>query len=126
MSYLLDVNALIAWRHARAPRHEQFHAWAARTGRQNLQTCAHAELGFIRVSMQVFGYTLPQAQDALDSIKNELGGFVELAPTPCLATWANTAARTSDAYLAQVARANGLKLATFDSGIRDASAEVII
>jgi predicted nucleic acid-binding protein len=125
MSYLLDVNALIAWRHARAPHHEQFHAWAARTGQHNLQTCAHAELGFIRVSMLVFGYTLPQAQDALDSIKKELGGFVELAPTPCLATWANTAARTSDAYLVQVARANGLKLATFDSGIHDASAEMI-
>lgn len=125
MSYLLDVNALLAWRHARAPHHEKFHAWATHTGPKDLHTCAHAELGFIRVSMQVFGYTLPQAQDALESIKNQVGGFVESAPSPRLPTWANTAARTSDAYLVQVAQANGMKLATFDAGIHDPTAELI-
>jgi predicted nucleic acid-binding protein len=125
MKYLLDVNALLAWRHARAPHHDTFHAWAALTGRKNLHTCALVELGFIRVSMQVFGYTLPQAQDALDNLKEQVDGFVEMAPSPRLATWAVTAARTSDAYLVQVARANGLKLATFDSGIQDPFAELI-
>jgi hypothetical protein len=65
VNYLLDVNALVAWRHARAPHHESFHEWVGQTPRKNLRTCAHAELGFVRVSMQVFGYTLSQAQDAL-------------------------------------------------------------
>jgi predicted nucleic acid-binding protein len=125
VNYLLDVNALVAWRHARAPHHEAFHAWAARIGPARLQTCAHAELGFIRVSMQVFGYTLPQAHDALEAIKRESGGFVEAAPSPLLAAWATTPARTSDAYLVQIARANDLKLATFDSGIADPAAELI-
>jgi predicted nucleic acid-binding protein len=125
VNYLLDVNALVAWRHARAPHHETFHAWAARIGAAQLRTCAHAELGFIRVSMQVFGYTLPQAHDALEAIKHEVGGFVEAAPSPRLATWATTSARTSDAYLVQIARANDLNLATFDSGIADPAVELI-
>jgi predicted nucleic acid-binding protein len=125
VNYLLDVNALVAWRHARAPHHTAFHAWAARIGPTRLRTCAHVELGFIRVSMQVFGYTLPQAHEALAAIKRESGGFVEMAPSPRLAIWATTPARTSDAYLVQVARTNDLKLATFDSGIADPAAELI-
>jgi predicted nucleic acid-binding protein len=125
MIYLLDVNALLAWRHSRAPHHDAFHSWAARVGPTNLRTCAHAELGFIRVSMQVFAYTLHQAQDALASIKGEAGGFVKTAPSPRLAAWADTAARTADAYLAQIARTNGLRLATFDAGIKDPVTELI-
>jgi len=39
--------------------------------------------------------------------------------------WASTAGKTSDAYLAQVAHENGMRLATFDAGIRDAVAELI-
>jgi predicted nucleic acid-binding protein len=126
VNYLLDVNALIAWRHARGPHHERFHAWARRVGRARLRTCAHAELGFIRVSMQVFGYTLSQAEIALAKMKSEAGGFIELAPSPRLGAWATAAARTSDAHLAQIAAANGLRLATFDAGIEDPVTELIV
>jgi predicted nucleic acid-binding protein len=124
VSYLLDVNALCAWRHSRAAHHAAFHAWAARVGSAHLRTCALVELGFIRVSMQAFGYTLVEAQAALDDIKREAGGFVGDAPSPRLASW-STPTRTSDAYLAQVAQANGLKLATFDTGIKDPVVELI-
>ena len=117
MSFLLDVNALVAWWHGRSPHHAAFHAWAARVRPRQLRTCALTELGFIRVSMQVFGYSLRQAQDALAAIEKETGAFVEHAPPPRLADWAGTASRTSDAYLAQVAAVHGLKLATFDAEI---------
>lgn len=83
----------------------------------NLFTCAHSELGFIRISMQAFGYSLAEAQDALAEIKQKLGGFVAKAPSPRLPGWSGTAGRTSDAYLAQVAQENRLTLATFDGGI---------
>jgi len=126
VNYLLDVNALVAWWHVRAPHHDAFHEWAAHTGRQRLWTCAHGELGLIRVSMQVFAYTLAQAQAALRDIRKEAGGFVDAAPSPNLADWATTAARTSDAYLVQLARANGLRLATFDRSIKDSEAELIV
>jgi predicted nucleic acid-binding protein len=125
VKYLLDINALIAWEHANSSHHADFHAWAKRAGRANLWTCAHTELGFLRVSMQVFGYSLSQAADALALLKERAGGFVEAAPSPRLPSWASTAVKTSDAYLTQVARENGMRLATFDTGIRDAVAELI-
>jgi predicted nucleic acid-binding protein len=117
VKYLLDVNALIAWRHSTAHGHARFHAWATVTGLASLATCAHTELGFLRVSMQVFRLTLAEAQTALADIKRQTGHFAEIAPPPKLAPWANTAAKTSDAYLVQLAAAAGLELATLDTGI---------
>ena len=125
MKYLLDVNALLAWEHPASSHHADFHAWARQAGRANMWTCAHAELGFLRVSMQVFGYSLPQATEALSILKRHAGGFVEVAPSPRLPSWASAAAKTSDAYLTQIARSNGMRLATFDSGIKDTAAELI-
>jgi predicted nucleic acid-binding protein len=115
--YLLDVNALIAFRHARSPHHSAFHAWAAKVGMGNLNTCAMVELGFLRVSMQAFRYSAAQAALALVETKASLGGFVGEAPSPLLPAWADTAGMPSDAYLTQVAREAGLVLATFDRGI---------
>ena len=76
--------------------------------------------------MQVFGYSLTQAVGALSLLKSHLGGFIEVAPSPRLPRWASTGAKTSDAYLTQLARENGMRLATFDSGIKDAAAELIV
>ncbi len=117
MKYLLDVNALIAWRHVTANGHERFHVWATREGFSALATCAHSELGFLRVSMQVFSLTLVEAQTALAEMKKHTGGFIAAAPAPQLATWAAKPSQTSDAYLVQLAAAAGLTLATFDAGI---------
>jgi predicted nucleic acid-binding protein len=119
--YLLDVNALIAWRHTRSPQHNSFHGWAKKTGLAELATCALAELGFIRISMQVFDYPLADAQVALAEIKRAAGGFVNAAPSPKLAAWAKRSSLTSDAYLAQVAASAGLTLATFDTSIPGAT-----
>jgi predicted nucleic acid-binding protein len=117
VKHLLDVNALLACEHQGSPHHEVFHAWAKRTGLRNLVTCGLVELGFIRVSMQVFGYSLAQAQTALAAIKPKLGGFIETAPSPQLSSWASTPGKTTDAYLAQIAARHGLTLATFDHAI---------
>jgi predicted nucleic acid-binding protein len=125
VNYLLDVNALLAWEHGNSPHHAAFHAWAGRVGRTGLWTCAHSELGFLRVSMQVFGYNLAQATAALLELKKHAGGFVEVAPSPRLPAWAWAAAKTSDAYLTQVARANRMRLATHDAGIKDGVVELI-
>ena len=121
MKHLLDVNALVAWGQQRAPQHAQFHAGAVRQGFGELATCAHTELGFIRISMQVFGDSLADAQKQLAEFKRAAGGFVEVAPTPKLPAWTTKASQTSDAYLAQVAAFAGLTLATFDRGIPGAA-----
>lgn len=119
--HLLDVNAMLAWRHTRAPQHEVFHKWAKREGFTQLATCAHAELGFIRISMQVFDCSLADTQIALAEIKRVAGAFVADAPSPKLAAWAARPSLTSDAYLVQVAATAGLSLATFDTGIPGAT-----
>ena len=121
MKFLLDVNALIAWHHPSAQGHAPFHAWAKAQGYAQLATCAQSELGFIRISMQAYRFSLPQAQTALAEMKRAIGGFVDSAPSPKLAAWAATAARTSDAYLTQLGTTAGLKLATFDTGIPGAT-----
>lgn len=125
MKCLLEVNALVAWEHSGSPHHATFHAWAKVNGLRNLSTCALVELGFLRVTMQVFGYTLGQAQTALAEMRPHLGGFIEQAPSPLLPSWATAAAKTSDAYLVQLATAAGLRLATFDSGLSDPVALLI-
>jgi predicted nucleic acid-binding protein len=121
VKYLLDVNALIAWQHPAAEDHEVFHAWAARETFQAFATCAQVELGFLRVSMQAFGYSAAVAQEALAEIKRSTGGFICEAPSPVLPAWCRRPGQTSDAYLAQVAAAAGLTLATFDAGIPGAT-----
>jgi len=117
VKYLLDVNALMAWSHPSAAEHAHFHAWAKAAGFDALATCAHVELGFIRVTMQTLRFSLEDAQKALAEMKKHTGGFVATAPSPWLASWASTTAKTSDAYLVQLAESAGLKLATFDTGI---------
>jgi predicted nucleic acid-binding protein len=121
MKYLLDVNALIAWEHPRSVHHLVFHRWAKQQGAASLVSCALSELGFMRVSMQVFGYSLADAQTALAGIKSQLGGFLLECPSPQLPVWATTAGRSSDAYLLQLASTHALSLATFDAGIPGAS-----
>jgi hypothetical protein len=75
--------------------------------------------------MQVFGYSLHQASVSLAVLKQNAGGFIEVAPSPRLPGWSISAARTSDGYLTQIARENKMRLATFDIGIKDTVAELI-
>ncbi|RRK00096.1 hypothetical protein Ga0100230_019110 [Opitutaceae bacterium TAV3] len=88
-------------------------------------TTALVELGFVRISMQAFGFTLADAQRTLAEIRKKTGGYIADCPSPALPLWATTAARTTDAYLCQLATAHGLQLATFDTGIKDPVAFLI-
>jgi len=85
-----------------------------------LATCAHSELGFIRVSMQVLRLTLAEAREAQATIKKSMGGFIAEAPAPRLGAWARKATRASDVHLVQLAASAGLALVTLDNGIPDA------
>ena len=125
MKYLLDVNALLAWWHPTHVSHPCFHVWGKQVGFRSLNTCALVELGFLRVSMQVYRFSLDDAQTALGAIRKRTGGYLADCPPPSLAGWAETAGKTTDAYLCQFALAHGLKLATFDGGIRDTAVLLI-
>jgi predicted nucleic acid-binding protein len=116
MKYLIDVNALIAWHHPAAEDHGAFHAWRKANAGSEMLSCGITELGFIRVSMQVFHYTAEQAEAALRHLRRHLRYATELPP-PSMPAWATTAGRTTDAYLSQIASHHGASLATFDTQI---------
>jgi predicted nucleic acid-binding protein len=125
MKHLLDVNALIAWHHPTHPHHARFHAWRRNLKPVQMTTCAITELGFLRVSMQAYGYTREMAEKALDDMRKDGAARVDSHPRPALAKWATTGAKTTDAYLCQLAAAHALQLATFDHGIKDTAAFLI-
>ena len=121
MRYLLDVNALVAWHHPGSLHHQEFHLWAKKVGLKNLGTCALTELGFLRVSMQVFRYSREDALLGLEGMRAALKMFIDKSPPPELADWVRRPRQTTDAYLSQIAAAAGWKLATFDAAIPGAT-----
>jgi predicted nucleic acid-binding protein len=124
MKYLLDVNALVAWHHA-GRLNTRLHAWRANHATAELASCAISDLGFIRISMIGYGYTLQTAEKALESIKRDVDDYVEALPPPRLARWVASHKQTTDAYLCQLAAKHGMQLLTFDNGIKDAAAFLI-
>jgi predicted nucleic acid-binding protein len=125
MKYLLDVNTLIAWWHHTHPKHAVFHSWEKKAGFASMATCATVELGFLRISMHVYRYRLAEAETALARLKQKAGSFIADAPSPKLPAWSDTGSKTTDAYLCQLAHAHGMRLATFDYGIKDAAVFLI-
>jgi predicted nucleic acid-binding protein len=116
VKFLLDVNALLAWGHPDAADHVALHAWLRAHAADTLCSCAITELGFLRVSMQVFRYNAVQAQRELHELRKKLEFLPDL-PAPKLPAWCKTHGRTTDAYLLQIAAYHGAQLATFDTGI---------
>ncbi len=117
MKFLLDVNVLLAWEHPMAQGHGSFHAWRAAHPSDELLSCAVTELGFIRVSVQVFSYSVVQAQEALAKRLRPYVRYLADLPAPALPASVRGGSRTTDGYLAQVAQTHGASLATFDTGI---------
>ena len=126
MKYLLDVNVLLAWHHGSHPHGARFHTWLATVEPAELATCAVTELGFVRISMGVFGYSRTDALAALAAIKTSVGGFIgEMPPVVNLPTWVTRHDETTDGFLCTLAAKNGLRLATFDVRIKDPAVLVI-
>lgn len=114
MSHLLDVSLLLACGWSSHAKHAAARAWLER--QSAFTTSPLAELGFIRVSMTP-GYraTFADAQTALADITSRkqarwVSADLPAAKLPPLASHTHV----TDAYLVELARAQGLKLATLD------------
>jgi len=114
MSHLLDVNFLLACGWSSHSRHTAARAWLE--ARSSFTTSPLSELGFIRVSMSP-GYraSFTDAQAALGNITSRpqarmVAVDLPVRKLPELTTHADV----TDAYLVELARAHGLKLATLD------------
>ena len=126
MTYLLDVNALVALGLLEHEFHLRVARWVGSLvsrGRPELATCAITELGFLRVLAQApqYALTVAQARDVLRRLK--AAQVVNFAFIPDdhdvaqLPGWVKTPKQITDGHLARLAQAKGAVLATLDQRI---------
>lgn len=116
MSWLLDVNMLLAVRWTTHPDHIAARGWLDSI--DEFYTCPISELGFLRVSLSP-GYAADwqAVQDSLSALYGRpsyrfLADDVDGSSSP------PTSYRdTTDAHLVALARKRGLKLATLDAAL---------
>jgi predicted nucleic acid-binding protein len=127
VTYLLDVNALVALGFLQHEFHGRVASWVARAKQPFLlATCSITELGFVRVLTQApaYGFTITQARTLLLRLKEaDVPRFVFVTDgldVSHLPAWVKTGKQTTDGHLSQLAKANGAVLATLDGKIPDA------
>lgn len=114
MSWLLDVNFILASRWTTHPEHVPVRTWLDTV--DTFHTCPLVELGFIRISLSAaYRANWSDAQQALKGLQRHqnyrfLADDVDGTAAP------QTLARdTTDAHLVTLAKRHGLKLATLDT-----------
>lgn len=126
MTYLLDVNALLALGFAQHEFNARVVSWVQKMPTTILATCSITELGFVRVLAQApaYGLTVPEARALLLRLKAakspQFTFFADANDISHLPSWVKTAKQISDGHLLQLAAANGALLATLDEGIPSA------
>ncbi|HEY3987830.1 MAG TPA: PIN domain-containing protein [Acidobacteriaceae bacterium] len=127
MTFLLNVNTLVALGFAHHEFHDRVARWVKAEGFPALATCSITELGFVRVLSQapVYGFTVAEARTALLRLKRSSILPFSFVPDnhdiSHLPAWAKTPKQTTDGHLAQLAKAHGGVLATLDQKIPGAS-----
>lgn len=123
MTYLLDVNALVALGFVNHEFHDRVASWVGAQQLWPLATCSITELGFTRVLAQApaYGLTIAHARTLLLRIKRaNASKFTFISDDhdiSHLPTWVKTSKQTTDGHLVELARANGGVLATLDGKI---------
>jgi predicted nucleic acid-binding protein len=123
MTFLLDVNALVALGFIHHEFHDRVARWVKARGFPALATCSITELGFVRVLSQapVYGFTVADARNALLRLKRTktlpLVFIADDQDISRLPTWAKTPKQTTDGHLVQLAAAHGAVLVTLDQKI---------
>jgi len=128
MTYLLDVNALVALGVINHEFHGRIAAWIRSHDSPNmaslhLASCSITELGFVRVLAQVpaYGFTVAQARTLLLRLRQARNSRLIFIPdghdVSHLPSWVRTHKQITDGHLSKLARANGAVLATLDEKI---------
>ena len=117
MSFLLDVNILIALLWERHEHNDRTRRWLETV--KTVAVCPLTELGFVRISSQPsFGATVEQARKMLADWKAARQPQFVPCDLEILKTVApKTGAKTTDFYLAGLAEAHNLKLATLENDL---------
>lgn len=124
MTFLLDVNLLLAAIIESHPHHAAAGQWLAG---KPVALCPLSELGFLRISTntRVFNLTMETATAALEAFRVERRTAFIPDDVSASVLKAKTSEQVTDSYLAELADRHEMRLATFDSRIAHAAAEVI-
>ena len=116
MSWLLDVNLILATRWTSHPDHSAAKAWIDSS--DQFHTSAITELGFVRVSMSpAYRASWEETQETLGKLHDRQAHRF-LADDVDGTTPAKTLSKdTTDAHLVALAKRHGLKLATLDAAL---------
>ena len=125
MTYLLDVNVLIALGISTHEFNERVDGWIAtlRSPSDRLATCALTELAFVRIVPQLpgLGASVAQAKELLRRLKRQQRLRVELLEDAVgaehLPAWVKTVRQTTDGHLVELAKRHSTALATLDDRI---------
>jgi predicted nucleic acid-binding protein len=116
VSWLLDVNLILASRWTTHAQHLTAKAWVDSVG--EFHTCAIAELGFIRISLSsAYQATWDEVQESLAKLHARRGYRFLVDDVDGAASPETLSKDTTDAHLVTLAARHGLKLATLDAGL---------
>ena len=123
MTYLLDVNALVALAFINHEFHGRLASWVQSHNAPSLASCSITELGFVRVLAQApaYGFTVTQARALLLRLKeartSRLTFISDEHDVSHLPGWVRAPKQMTDGHLSKLASANGAVLATLDENI---------
>jgi len=124
MSWLLDVNALVALAHQGHADHSRVIRWFASLigSDASLSTCSITEVGFVRVSIQAgFENTAADAVETLLGLKASSRIPFDLIPDSLgadrLPSYVVGAKQVTDGHLLELAKEFSMPLASLDKGI---------
>lgn len=123
MSYLADVNVLVALAHGGHVFHSRVRAWYLGLGAADrVFTCATTELGLVRAlinlglvpdvaaALMVLSSVKQSGKVPFEFIADDLGAEV-------MPAYVKTARQTTDGHLLMLAAKHGARFATLDAGI---------
>jgi predicted nucleic acid-binding protein len=127
VTYLLDVNTLIALGFQEHEFHERVAAWVSGLDPSLvLVSCPITELGFVRVLQQAPQYRVPisESRKLLGQLRKNpsraLGFIPDDHGVEILPAWVANGRQSTDGYLSALARKHQAVLATLDEGIKGA------
>ena len=141
MSYLLDVNVLIALADPAHVQHEPAHDWFAREGQQDWATCPITQNGLLRIVGHSRYPNSPGTPAAVAATLASLcalpghqfwpGGISLMDARYIDASRLLSSAQITDSYLLALAGSHGGRLATFDrklvvSAVQDGAAALCL
>jgi len=116
VSWLLDVNFVLATRWTTHPDHQSAKAWL--DSLTEFHTCAITELGFVRISLSsAYGATWDDVQESLKNLYARKSYRFLKDDVKGTDAEKTAASDTTDAHLVALAKRHGLKLATLDANL---------